>query len=150
MPTSIRRRVGPIPYEQLDPHQRRLYDMSAMGEYEITEDDIRAARHGYYASISYVDQSDRHLARDTRRPAVLLDNTIIVFTSDHGDFLGERGLWYKMSFRETVRPHPADRLGARSLPAAPRRPAGLAGRSAADAAHAIGRHEPNCVARSTA
>jgi choline-sulfatase len=29
-----------------------------------------------------------------------LENTIVVFTSDHGDFLGERGLWYKMSFLE--------------------------------------------------
>jgi choline-sulfatase len=30
----------------------------------------------------------------------LAENTIILFTSDHGEMLGERGLWYKMSFFE--------------------------------------------------
>ena len=30
----------------------------------------------------------------------LADDTIVIFTSDHGEMLGERGLWYKMSFFE--------------------------------------------------
>ncbi len=30
----------------------------------------------------------------------IADNTIVIVTSDHGDMLGERGLWYKMNFYE--------------------------------------------------
>jgi len=30
----------------------------------------------------------------------MLDDTIILFCSDHGDMLGERGLWFKMNFFE--------------------------------------------------
>ena len=37
---------------------------------------------------------------ETLRTCGLADDTIVMLTSDHGDFLGERGLWYKMSFRE--------------------------------------------------
>jgi choline-sulfatase len=32
----------------------------------------------------------------------LADDTIVVVTSDHGDMLGERGLWYKMTFFENA------------------------------------------------
>jgi choline-sulfatase len=86
-------------FNQLDPHSQRLYQVSAMDEYAVSERDIRAARHGYYANVSYVDDLiGRIIAalEETGR----IEHTIVVFTSDHGDFLGERGLWYKMSFLE--------------------------------------------------
>ena len=85
--------------DQLEAHSQRLYDMSAMQDYTVTEADIRAARHGYYANISYIDDLVGQLL-DALEATGKLDNTVIVFTSDHGDFLGERGLWYKMSYLE--------------------------------------------------
>ena len=92
-------RVAPIPYDALDPHSRRLYDVSAIDEYEITEADIRSSRHGYYANISYVDSLIGQLL-DALTTCNFAENTIVALSSDHGDFLGERGLWYKMSFLE--------------------------------------------------
>ena len=92
-------RVGAISHNELDPHSRRLYDVCAMQEYTVTEADIRAARHGHYANISFVDELIGKLF-DALEATGQLDNTVIVFTSDHGDFLGERGLWYKMSYLE--------------------------------------------------
>ena len=86
-------------HNALDAHSKRLYDVSAMQDYTVTEADIRAARHGYYANISYVDDLVGKLL-DALEATGQLDNTVIVFTSDHGDFLGERGLWYKMSYLE--------------------------------------------------
>lgn len=83
----------------LDAHSQRLYDVSAMDDYTVTENDLRMARHGYYANISYVDSLVGKLL-DTLEATDMLDNTVVVFTSDHGDFLGERGLWYKMSYLE--------------------------------------------------
>jgi choline-sulfatase len=83
----------------LDPHSQRLYDVSAMDDYTVTESDLRAARHGYYANISYVDDLVGQMVA-ALEATDKLEDTVIVFTSDHGDFLGERGLWYKMSYLE--------------------------------------------------
>src|SRR3546814_20469126 len=49
--------------------------------------------------ISYVDYLMGRLLAALHR-AGLADDTIIVFTGDHGEMLGERGMWYKMTFYE--------------------------------------------------
>jgi len=90
------------PPEQLDAHSRRLWNDCAIAEAEITEDDVRASRHGYYANLTYVDERIGEVLGAFDACGLTTD-TIVVLTSDHGDFLGELGLFYKMSFRE----HPA-------------------------------------------
>ncbi len=83
----------------LHPHERRLREVCAMNGVEITEDHVRAARRAYYGAISYVDHHISALIRLLRETG-RLDDTIVIVTSDHGEMLGERGAWYKMSFYE--------------------------------------------------
>jgi choline-sulfatase len=90
-------RVPFIPPEKRDPHSRRLWEQYDRGEYGITEEHIRKARHAYYGSISYVDERIGEVLAALDR-AKLMDNTVVIFCADHGDMIGERGLWYKMSF----------------------------------------------------
>lgn len=92
-------RVGRMARQDLDPHSQRLYDVSAMDDYTVTDADLRAARHGYYANIAYVDDLIGQMISAIEATGNI-DNTVVIFTSDHGDFLGERGLWYKMSYLE--------------------------------------------------
>jgi choline-sulfatase len=90
--------VGPDEVS-LHPHERRLREVCAMNGVEITDDQVRAARRAYYGAISYVDDHVARLVgllRETER----LDDTVVILTSDHGEMLGERGAWYKMSFYE--------------------------------------------------
>jgi len=82
-----------------DPHSLRLRHVSAMDTVEINDDMVRNARHGYYACISYVDDWVARLL-DTLEATGMDGDTLVIFTADHGDHLGERGLWYKMSFFE--------------------------------------------------
>ena len=91
---------GPaIPPRQLDPHSRRLRHVCAMDSEPVTMEQIRAARRAYYGEISYVDDNLGRLTRALRE-CRLADDTIVIFLGDHGEMLGERGLWYKMSFFE--------------------------------------------------
>jgi choline-sulfatase len=91
--------VPPIPFDELDAHSQRLHRVCDLGRYRQTEARVRAARHAYYGEISYVDDKVGQLLA-ALEGAGFADSTIVVFTSDHGEMLGERGMWYKMSFFE--------------------------------------------------
>ncbi|MEM1342866.1 MAG: choline-sulfatase, partial [Pseudomonadota bacterium] len=80
-----------------DAHSQRILDANDRDNFTISDEDIRRSRRAYFANISYLDEKIGALLQileDTRQEAS------IVFVSDHGDMLGEHGLWFKMSFRE--------------------------------------------------
>ncbi|HEX6447273.1 MAG TPA: choline-sulfatase [Streptosporangiales bacterium] len=91
--------VPSIPFGEADPHSRRLRQMYGTEDVELTDEQVRAARHGYFAAVSYVDERVGEILT-ALDDSGLADDTIVLFTSDHGEMLGERGLWYKMSFLE--------------------------------------------------
>jgi choline-sulfatase len=91
--------VPALPLDTVDPHSRRLRAMCRVDEAGLTAEQIRRARHGYYAAVSYLDERVGEVLR-ALRDSGLQDRTTILFCADHGEMLGERGLWYKMNFYE--------------------------------------------------
>ena len=89
----------PIADDAIDPHTARIRSAIEADTVGYTDDQMRGARHGYYANVSYFDDWLGKLVA-TVEEAGLADNTIVIVTSDHGDMLGDRGAWFKMSFHE--------------------------------------------------
>lgn len=92
-------RVPAIPYAELDPHSQWLYVAHGQDRYTVTAEHVRRARRAYYAMVSYVDAKIGEVLA-ALAAASLADNSVIVFCADHGEMLGERGMWYKQTFYE--------------------------------------------------
>jgi choline-sulfatase len=82
-----------------DPHSARLRAAVDMGKAVVTDEHVRRARRAYYGNVSYVDEWTSRLM-STLDSLGLADDTVVILLADHGDMLGERGLWYKMNFFE--------------------------------------------------
>lgn len=91
--------IAPISFDDQDSHSQRLMEACDFRAFDIQPNHVRRARQGYFANISYVDEKIGEIL-DVLRRGRMDDNTVILFVSDHGDMLGERGLWFKMSFFE--------------------------------------------------
>jgi choline-sulfatase len=85
--------------EDQDPHSARLQYVTELKGHKFTPEQIKRARRAYYGAVSYVDDNIGQLL-DVLKKTGLADDTIVMFSGDHGDMLGERGLWYKMSYFE--------------------------------------------------
>jgi arylsulfatase A-like enzyme len=106
------------PHSPYDPPERffKMYEDTPLPEAEVGEwaklyeprssekddlwhgrlptQEIQRSRQGYYGSVSFVDEQVGRIlnALEQRK---MLDDTLIVFFSDHGDMLGDQNLWRK-------------------------------------------------------
>ena len=89
--------LPPDHLDALPPAAQRL--RRAFGFWGHSEAQVRRARAAYYGLVSYADDKLRQLL-DALDEYGLTADTVVVHTSDHGEMLGEHGLWRKMSFYE--------------------------------------------------
>jgi len=89
-----------IKEQDQDPHSRRLLHVCELEDHTFSPEQIKRARRAYYGAVSYVDDCIGQLLTILKKCG-LDQNTVVIFSGDHGDMLGERGLWYKMSYFES-------------------------------------------------
>ncbi|WP_066018561.1 sulfatase-like hydrolase/transferase [Endozoicomonas atrinae] len=66
---------------------------------QFTEEQVRGLRRGYYANVTYIDNKVGELINILKETGQL-DNTVIIYTSDHGTMMGKYGMHWKSSMHE--------------------------------------------------
>jgi choline-sulfatase len=66
---------------------------------DLSNEDTLRGRAGYFACVSYLDEIVGDLLGSLDREG-LLDDTIVVYASDHGEMAGEHGMWGKVTWHE--------------------------------------------------
>lgn len=102
-----------------DAHSARLMGQYGIDADAVTDEQVRDSRRGYYGAVSYIDSKIGEVLEALRRSG-RDRNTVVIMTSDHGDMLGEKGLWMKKVFYEGSLKVPLifwapDRIPARRL-----------------------------------
>jgi choline-sulfatase len=70
-------------------------------DYFETDAQVRRALAGYFGLVSYVDENIGKVLK-ALEDLGMLDSTRVIYTSDHGDNLGARGLWGKSTMYEEI------------------------------------------------
>lgn len=89
--------IPPGHLENLHPVYQRMRTMFGLIDY--ADDEQRRARAGYYSLVTYLDGKIGRLLAALKETEQL-DNTVIIYTSDHGEMAGEHGMWRKSNFYE--------------------------------------------------
>ena len=92
-----------IPFMDLEAKQtmhpaiRSWYDNRELEK--VNDADVRRIRAAYYAMVEYMDSLVGEL-RKIIDQTLDMKNTLIIYSSDHGDNIGEHGLFWKTNFYE--------------------------------------------------
>ena len=104
-PADYDRYVGkvgmpPMPAEDLDAcHPYIRWWRERTGIEDVPAEDVIRARTAYWALVDRMDQLIGDVL-DSLESNGFMDNTLIIYTSDHGEQVGEHGLWWKQTFYE--------------------------------------------------
>ncbi len=69
-------------------------DRSDIWHGRLSDAQVRESRRGYYACITHVDEQIGRILNVLEKRKIL-EETLILFTSDHGDMTGDHNLWRK-------------------------------------------------------
>ena len=86
-------------FDDLPWHIKTLSNPDNLSMVRATPHERDLSRRAFYATLTHIDHQIR-VVIGYLREAGLLDNTIVVFTSDHGHMVGEHGLWCMTPFYE--------------------------------------------------
>jgi len=86
-------------------------------EVDVSERELRRATAVYYGMVETIDEQYGRVIRALEHAGQNLDDWIIIYTTDHGEMLGEHGIWEKQKFYE----------GSARVPLIIRYPAGFGG-----------------------
>ena len=85
--------------KNVHPYVRDQDDNTGYDQHFKDEEAVKRARAGYFGLISSLDENIGHVL-DTLEETKLSSNTRVLYTSDHGDNMGARGLWGKQVLYE--------------------------------------------------
>lgn len=90
-----------VPLFLEEPCSHPVLGLSQQGKpVNLSEQAIRRATASYYGMISTIDDYFGQVLEHLENLGENLDDWIIVYTSDHGDMMGEHGIWEKTRFYE--------------------------------------------------
>lgn len=89
--------IPPGHLEQQHPQSRRLRQYFSSDGF--TEEEVRRARAAYYGLVTFCDERIGWLLEELDAQG-LAENTAVIYVSDHGEMLGQHGMWWKCSFYE--------------------------------------------------
>ena len=90
--------IPPGHLERLHPHNQWMRRFMGLLD-GFADEEVRRARAAYYGLVSFLDDRVGTVLRALEANG-LAENTVVVYTSDHGEMAGEHGMWCKHAFFE--------------------------------------------------